>query len=314
MAARPTARPIPGFGGIGGRRPAFAGRRHVHQRRRCVAYWRRGRSDAIRHQLFPALQSRRRRSHDLQLRRHVIRRDGDQCGRDHRRCRRHCSPRLRASRRQARRSTFPPSAGPASVFFGGSFTNADTGVITGGIGGAGFGGTATLGPGSAGFGGAGLALSGGGASRMTGRSPAAPAPAEPCRPSAAGPAMSLAAGSTLMRAAPAEQVRLTAERPARPARSSTTPAESSAAAVAATGQTVRSTRPAHRSPPGPAAAAVSASAISSGSILNFGQILGGAAGAGANATVAGQVGGSDSFNSGGTARRACAEFSSSPPR
>ena len=41
--------------------------------------------------------------------------------------------------------------------------------------------------------------------------------------------------------------------------------------------------------------------IISGNILNFGQIAGGAAGTGANATVAGQVGGSDPFNSGGTA-------------
>src|ERR1043165_1051290 len=39
--------------------------------------------------------------------------------------------------------------------------------------------------------------------------------------------------------------------------------------------------------------------ITSGSILNFGQIAGGAAGKGANATVAGQVGGSDPFNRGG---------------
>ena len=40
-------------------------------------------------------------------------------------------------------------------------------------------------------------------------------------------------------------------------------------------------------------------AISRGSILNFGQVFGGAAGDGADATVAGQVGGSDPFDVGG---------------
>ena len=55
-------------------------------------------------------------------------------------------------------------------------------------------------------------------------------------------------------------------------------------------------------------------AISRGSILNFGQIFGGAAGDGADATVAGEVGGSDPFDGGGVGREPATEYSSSPAR
>ncbi len=111
---------------------------------------------------FLPMQPGRRRPHHLQLQRYGVCRDRHQCRGDDRWRRRHTHC-YSGRPPRARRLPHPTSAAAASAFSAAAAViNTATGVITGGVGGAGFVGTATLGSGVAGFGGLGILASGGG--------------------------------------------------------------------------------------------------------------------------------------------------------
>ena len=185
--------------------------------------------------------------------------------------------------------------GGAGVGFvgGGSLSNTATGIITGGIGGAGFGGTATSGPGPAGPGGAGINLTGGGLVNNDGQI-------------AGGVGAAGTLGNPGARAAGLGQVSFEGG------------AGGIGIAVSALngsvvnngtgvikggvggdggGGLLNTFNPMPKAGGGGAGGA--AISLSTGSVLNFGQLTGGAAGKGADATAAGEVGGGSSISSGG---------------
>jgi outer membrane autotransporter protein len=196
---------------------------------------------------------------------------------------------------------FSGIGGVGANFFGGSFTNADTGVITGGIGGAGFGGTATLGAGSSGFGGLGLGASGGGVVTNNGQIIGGAGPGGTVQAGGSRPANEFANGQNTFAGGSGGTGAAnggTASAPGQIVNNATGIIRGGRGGDGTNG-VVNATSP-HAAAGAGGAGGLGVS-ITSGSILNFGQILGGAAGTGANATVAGQVGGSDPFNGGGTA-------------
>jgi autotransporter-associated beta strand protein len=178
-------------------------------------------------------------------------------------------------------------------------TNNITGVITGGVGGAGFGGTATLGPGIAGFGGAGLLSSGGGVVTNVGLVNGGAGAGGTVQTVGGRPGVEFSNGQNSFEGGSGGLGMSNGGTSGAPGG-----IVNNATGVIAGGRGGDGTSGlVNAASPHVAAGAGGGGgggvSITSGSIVNFGQIAGGAAGNGANATVAGQVGGSDPFNGGG---------------
>ena len=185
-------------------------------------------------------------------------------------------------------NTFSSNGGNGVGFLGGTLTNTQTGVVTGGIGGAGFGGTATEPPNNSGFGGHGILFSAAGAitnkGQITGGAGASgTVPAGGSRPANDLGGFNpfdggIGGGGILALGSPARSI----------VNNSTGVIRGGRGGDGSNGM-IDLTSP--RPLAGAGGEGGFGIAISSGSILNFGQIFGGAAGSGANATTAGQVGG-----------------------
>jgi len=187
-----------------------------------------------------------------------------------------------------------------SFLGGGSVTNISTGVITGGIGGAGFGGTATLSGGFSGFGGAGLVSSGGGIVTNNGQITGGAGPSGTVQTPGSRPGVEFSSGQNTFEGGTGGLGAAndgTAGAPGSIVNNATGVIKGGTGGDGLSGL-VNAASP-HMAAGAGGAGGFGVS-ITSGSILNFGQILGGAAGKGANAAVAGEVGGSDPFNVGGT--------------
>jgi len=195
---------------------------------------------------------------------------------------------------------FSYNGGNGVNFLGaGSVTNATTGVITGGIGGAGFGGSATLGAGSSGFSGTGIAMSGGGLLTNNGQITGGAGPGGTVQAPGSRPASEFGNGQNNFDGGVGGfgvSNSGTSGAPGSIVNNATGVIKGGTGGDGTSGVVNPASPHMAAGPGGGGGFGIS---ITSGSILNFGQIAGGAAGKGANATVAGEVGGSDPFNSGG---------------